>query len=95
MTFDEYHQTCQGYLMSKQRGQVPFRKLYQLIYNANSKQKIRSIGSLSQHWPLPLVDGHIGVIVDMDSMRERWEETKRKKAERDRLAKKKIANGNG
>lgn len=96
MTFDEYHHTCQGYLMSKQKGQVPLRKLYQVIYNANSsKHQIRSIGTLSQHWPLPLIDEHMGVVVNMDSMRERWEETKRKKAERDRLAKKKIANGNG
>lgn len=93
MTFDEYHHTCQGYLMSKQKSQVPFRKLYQIIYNANSKHPIRSIGALSQHWRLPMVDGLLSSNMDFDEMKSRWDEAKRKKADRERLAKKSITNG--
>jgi len=83
MSLDEYHQTCQGFLMNKQKEQVPARKLYQLLYNVNSKNGINSIQALSRHWALPLIDGLQLGDDQIDEMKERWEKAK----ERNKLMK--------
>jgi len=83
MTPDEYDKYAHGYFYREQLSHVPFRRLYQLLYNVNSKTKISTAGSLAAHWPLPLVDKVSGVIKTPEDMRATWERVNEKKRLRD------------
>lgn len=85
MGLDDYHQTCQGYLTARQKDQVPFRKLYQLIHDCNSKHPIQA-GKLEKIWPLHMLDGSPDA--DEDYMKDRWERSRAANA-----ARKKITHG--
>jgi len=79
--------------MKEQRKQVPARRIYQLLWNANSKHPIRGTASLANHWPLPLVDGILDIEISVEDMEDRWKETVKKKADRDKLAEKRKVHG--
>ena len=69
MSLNEYHQASHGFLMRKQKDQVPFRKIYQILYNANSKHPVYG-AAISKHWPLDMLDG---ITVDnIEEMKERF-----------------------
>jgi hypothetical protein len=87
MSPDEYNMYAYGYFMRLQVSQVPFRKLYQLLYNVNAARgkQISSIGSLSQHWPLPMVDKESGAIISRDTMQDIWKRVHTKKREREKI----------
>lgn len=73
MTRNEYALYCHGYFKRNQRAQEPFRRLYQLIWNANTDKssKIRTFGSLYNHWPLT-TDNYKDVLSDKEEMDRRW-----------------------
>lgn len=69
------------------------RRIYQLLWNANSKHPIRGAAALANHWPLPLIDKTLNIEISIEDMEERWKETIKKKADRDKLAQKRKAHG--
>lgn len=93
MSPDEYNMYCQGYFIRMQRDQLPFRKLYQLIYNVNAPRGkgITSLGSLSNHWPLPLIDRDNTILSSREKMKETWARITSKKEKREL---EKLKNGN-
>jgi hypothetical protein len=87
MSLNEYHQTAHGFLMRSQKQQVPFRKLYHLLYNVNaSKNPIRSISTLAKHWPLDMLDGILPD--DLEELKARFKRAQDKNKERKLLAQK-------
>lgn len=87
MSPDEYNMYCHGYFMRLQVAQVPLRKLYQLLYNVNAARgkQITSLGALSNHWPLPMIDKQNIILSSREQMEEAWRRAHTKKREREKL----------
>lgn len=68
----EYHLYAQGFALREQITQLPFRRLYQLLYNVNSKSPIRG-SAIFAHWPLPDIDKQISGMNDIDARKQEWE----------------------
>ena len=79
MSINEYALYSQGYFIRNARSQEPFRKLYHILWNANTDKahKIRSVDSFARHWPL-FTDKDQGIGITKDDMATRWENMKKK-----------------
>jgi len=84
MSPDDYHQACQGFIRKRdtdrQLDQIPFRRLYQLIYNCHSKKQVLG-NEIVKMWSIPIVDG-MALSMDSDHMKARWERSKKASAAR-------------
>jgi hypothetical protein len=69
MTPYEYFLYSRGFALREEISQVPFRRLYQLIHNCHAKNAIFGAAIIS-HWPLPLIDGEITGMNDIESRNE-------------------------
>lgn len=76
MTRQEYNLCSQGYFLRHSRDQIALRKIYQLLWNINTKpaDNLSSLGALRGHWPL-LVDKESTEIISSEDMTARWERT--------------------
>lgn len=54
MTLNEYSITAHGYFLRDARSQQPLRRIWHILYNANSTKSnmIRSYHQLAEYWPL-------------------------------------------
>lgn len=94
MTLKEYNLYAQGCALREQITQLPFRRLYQLIYNVNFKNPLHG-SAIAQRWPLPDIDKMM--IPDEVYMRERMDEAleaNRKRKEREKELKRRQENAN-
>lgn len=67
----EYHLYSRGFSLREQIEQVPFRRLWQLLYNVHAKHQITG-SAIAKYWPLPDIDRSIMGMDDMDSRRAEW-----------------------
>lgn len=67
----EYHLFSRGFSLREQIEQVPFRRLWQLLYNVHAKHQI--VGTaISSYWPLPDIDKSIMGMDDMEARKAEW-----------------------
>lgn len=67
----EYHLYSRGFSLREQIEQVPFRRLWQLLYNVHAKNQITG-SAIASYWSLPDIDRAIMGMDDMDARREEW-----------------------
>lgn len=67
----EYHLFSRGFSLREQIEQVPFRRLWQLLYNVHAKHPITG-SAIASYWPLPDIDKSIMGMDDMEARKADW-----------------------
>lgn len=73
MTPYQYSLSARGYFLRVDRREEGLRRIWHLLYNANSKKGkgISSIGRLRQYWPLS-TDNLSNIVITKDEMKRRF-----------------------
>lgn len=68
----EYHLYSRGFSLREQIAQVPFRRLWGLLYNVHAKHQITGT-AIASYWPLPDIDRAIMGMDDMEARKAEFE----------------------